>query len=173
MPRAIAVLAALCLTAAPALAAGRPAALRPAPSRQDAAGPVVLRPRPGTALDRTARRLAASDLQGEAALVLVGTAELGGPHSPPALFVQLQSAGLCGSAGCSTSAYVRDGRVWRKVLDSVSGPIRVDPARHGGMHDLIVHEKDRWVWNGRAYADTVPTPPVDLRHSRKRTRGRA
>jgi hypothetical protein len=166
--------------AAPALAApapGRPAPTSPRPAAS-APGEVALRAQPGTPLDRAARVLVAPDLRdarrgGGAPLVLIGSADLDGPHRPPALFVQLQSADLCGSAGCSTSVYVRDRSGWRKVLDSISGPIRVDRARHRGMHDLIVHGKDRWVWNGHAYADTVPTPPVDLHHSRKRTRDKA
>ena len=54
---------------------------------------------------------------------------------------------------------------WRRVLDSVSGPVRVSAQRHGGMADLVVGENDRWVWDGNAYADTVPAPPLDLRRS--------
>ena len=49
-------------------------------------------------------------------------AEMAGKEA--ALFVQLQSASLCGSAGCSTSVYLHRGGDWLKVLDSVSGPIR-------------------------------------------------
>ncbi len=36
-----------------------------------------------------------------------------------------------------------------RVLDSVSGPVKVSPTIHGGMHDLLVHGTDRWVWNGK------------------------
>ncbi len=144
-----------------------------------AVGPVVLSARPGSAEDLTARALtardvAASDSKSEPPLVLVGSARLAGPHAPAALFVQLQSADLCGSAGCSTSVYVNapggaapggEESGWRRVLDSVSGPIRVAAQHHLGMADLLVSGDDRWVWDGHAYADTVPAPAIDLRHS--------
>ncbi len=159
----------------------RPPVRRRAPVRHAAAAPaaapamqgraVALAPRPLTREDAVARQLTASDLrasdgQGETPLVLVGTAQLGTGRQQPALFVQLQSADLCGSAGCSTSVYLRQDGTWRKVLDSISGPIRVDARRHGGMADLVVGDDDRWVWNGSAYADTVAAPPIiDLRKS--------
>jgi hypothetical protein len=129
---------------------------------------------PDSPLDHSARQAAAEDLQsaeraGGAPLVLVGSAHLGGRAA--ALFVQIQSAQSCGSAGCSTSVYLPDRHGWRKVLDSVSGAILVDPTTHHGMHDLTVDGHDRWVWNGTAYVDTLPAPAVDLRHSRKKTAG--
>jgi hypothetical protein len=31
------------------------------------------------------------------------------------------------------------------------------------MHDLLVHGHDRWIWNGTAYADTLPVPDVKLK----------
>ena len=97
----------------------------------------------------------------------------GGPRpprraAPAALFVQVQSASFCGSAGCSTSVYVQHGAAWTKVMDSISGPIKMSPRVHRGMHDLLVHGHDRWVWNGHVYADTLPTPDIDLRHSVKK-----
>ncbi len=124
---------------------------------------VRLTAQPGSALESTARTLMAHDIHaarhaGEAPLVLVGSARLGA--GPAALFVQVQSASLCGSAGCSTSVYVKRGGGWAKVLDSVSGPIHVLPGTHRGMHDLLVHKKDRWVWNGTNYIDTLPVPPA-------------
>ena len=133
-------------------------------------GTVVLSARPGSAEDQTARALtardvAASDRKSEPPLVLVGSARLAGPRAPAALFVQLQSADLCGSAGCSTSVYVNAPGGWRRVLDSVSGPIRVDARSHAGMADLLVDGDDRWVWDGKAYVDTVPAPALDLRQS--------
>ena len=139
-----------------------------------ASGTGLLSARPGSAEDQTARALAArdvaaSDRKSEPPLVLVGRARLAGPRAPAALFVQLQSADLCGSAGCSTSVYVNaPGGApggWRRVLDSVSGPIRVDVRSHGGMADLLVDGDDRWVWDGQAYVDTVPAPALDLRQS--------
>ncbi len=130
--------------------------------------PVALVPQPGTAMDRTARELVGQELaeagqSGEKPLLLVAASRLGGPHDRPALFVQLQSARECGSAGCSTSVYRWDKGRWQKVLDAVSGPIAVDTASHGGMRDLIVHDTDRWIWNGHAYADANPAPQVDLK----------
>ncbi len=132
---------------------------------------VTLTQQPGSALEATARTLAAQDLtdatkHGETPLLLVGSAPLAsGPHrhAKSALFVQVQSASLCGSAGCSTSVYVGDRHGWRKVLDSISGPIKVDTKTHAGMHDLLVHTRDRWIWNGSSYVDTLPAPAVDLR----------
>jgi hypothetical protein len=35
------------------------------------------------------------------------------------------------------------------------------------MHDLLVHGGDRFVWTGTTYADTLPTPDIDLKHSTK------
>ncbi len=129
-------------------------------------GPVVLSAQSGTPLDTAARQLASRDIadsaaHGQQALVLIGSARLSTRRAvPAALFVQLQSAPLCGSAGCETSVYL-DGRgAWRKVLDSVSGPITVLPTEHGHMHDLLVGENDRWVWAGQAYRDTLSAPSL-------------
>lgn len=136
-----------------------------------AARTVALTQRPGSALEATARMLVAGDLKdaaahGDTPLLLVGSAPLAsGPHraARSALFVQVQSASLCGSAGCSTSVYVGERHGWRKVLDSISGTIKVDARSHDGMHDLLVHVHDRWIWNGTSYVDTLPAPTVDLR----------
>ena len=133
---------------------------------------VALTTQPGSALETTATQLVASDLKqsrsaGDPPVMLVGSARLSVKPAPAALFVQVQSADFCGSAGCSTSAYVRHGEGWTKVLDSISGPIKVSHRSHHGMYDLLVHGKDRWVWTGTAYADTLPVPAVDLLHSRK------
>ena len=130
-----------------------------------AASPVILTQQPGTALDGVARRLNAEDLAGaakrnERPVVLIGSAPLSARHGETALFVQVQSASLCGSAGCSTSVYLKRGENWDKVLDSVSGPIKVLAATQGGMHDLVVGDKDRWVWNGEGYRDTLPAEPI-------------
>ncbi len=148
----------LCLAAILLLAAS------PAPHK----GEVAMRPQPGTPLDATARELVKTDLQeagtaGETPLLLVAEAPLGGPKDRPAIFVQLQSARECGSAGCSTAIYLFRGKDWVRVLDSVSGPIRIDPGRHGGLHDLIVNNRSRWIWNGKAYVDTRPGPALNLK----------
>jgi hypothetical protein len=134
---------------------------------------VTLTTQPGSALEATAKQLVLSDLkqsssEGDPPVMLVGSARLSTrAAASAALFVQVQSASFCGSAGCSTSVYIKHGTGWKKVLDSISGPIKVSRASHGGMHDLLVHGKDRWVWRGDSYADTLPTPNVDLKHSTK------
>lgn len=138
------------------------------------ANPVILTQQPGTALDTAARQLNADDLAGarkrsETPVVLIGSAPLSTAHGDTALFVQLQSASLCGSAGCSTSVYLRHGGRWTKVLDSVSGPIKVLASSAGGMHDLMVGDKDRWTWNAGAYHDTLPAAPIgNLKNSVER-----
>ena len=138
-------------------------------------GRVRLAAQPGTPLEATARQLAAADVAdgGGGALLLIGSQRLGVVGAGPALFVQVQSDRACGSAGCSTSVYLPIGSGWQKVLDAVSGPVVVSPAQHRGMHDLVVGENDRWIWNGRVYADTQPAPQVDLRPRRAPTRTRS
>lgn len=132
-----------------------------------AAAPVPLSEQPGTELDRAARALVAQDLteaegQRERPLILVGSARLGRAQDQPALFVQLQSPRECGSAGCNTSVYLRQSGGWRKVLDSVSGPVTVADTRSRGMRDLLVGQ-ERYVWNGTRYVDVRPAPAVDVR----------
>jgi hypothetical protein len=132
---------------------------------------VALTTEPGSALETTAKQLVAGDLKqsagsGDTPVLLVGSAKLSA-HGARALFVQVQSAAFCGSSGCSTSVYVKRGGGWSKVMDSISGPIKVSPRSHHGMRDLLLHGGDRWVWNGSAYIDTLPTPDIDLRHSTK------
>ncbi len=168
MIRRLVVSLAVGLASLPPLPAG--AATRSAHHRHHAAAasanPVILTQQPGTALDAAARQLNAEDLagatkRGETPVVLIGSAPLAaGGHGEPALFVQLQSASLCGSAGCSTSVYLHHDGAWSKVLDSVSGPIKVLPGSAGGMHDLMVGDKDRWTWFGSAYHDTLPAAPI-------------
>ncbi|WP_408870099.1 hypothetical protein [Gluconacetobacter asukensis] len=151
-----------------ALAAPR----HPAAPAIDSGDPVILAQQPGGALDQAARTLNAADLaaatrKGDTPVVLVGSAPLSTHAGDTALFVQLQSANLCGSAGCATSVYLRrDRHDWVKVLDSVSGPIALSHHLHGGMRDLIVDSTDRWVWNGTTYRDTMPAAPdTGLRRS--------
>jgi hypothetical protein len=132
---------------------------------------VVLTTQPGSLLETIATQLSADDLKqsraaGDTPVLLVGSAHLATARSAQAaLFVQVQSAAFCGSAGCSTSVYLKRGGEWTKVLDSISGPIKISARVHGGMHDLLVHAHDRFVWNGSAYADTLPVPKVNL-HAR-------
>ena len=122
---------------------------------------VALTQQPGSGLEHQAAKLMASDIHAarkahETPLLLVGSAPIG--EGKTALFVQVQSAVLCGSAGCSTSVFLPSAHGWKRVLDSVSGPIEVGTAMHDGMHDLIVDARDRWVWAGQAYRDTLPVP---------------
>jgi hypothetical protein len=131
---------------------------------------VTLTTQPGSALETIAAQLSADDLKqsraaGDAPVLLVGSARLAAARSgSAALFVQVQSAAFCGSAGCSTSVYLKQGSGWTKVLDSISGPIKVSARMHGGMHDLLVHSHDRFVWNGKSYADTLPVPVMGAKH---------
>ena len=147
-------------------------AAAPAPAPVPATGtPIVLAARPGTPLDASARKLVATDL-GEARaarekpLVLTGSAMLGTASDHPAVFVQLQSARECGSAGCSTTAFLWQKGVWKRILDGVDGKLSVLPTKTRGMAD-IASEKTRYVWNGTEYHDPKGAPPVDLRPRRK------
>ena len=139
------------------------AALAAGPARVPL-GRVIMAPQPGSKLEAIAREVAAADVQdgGAGALLLIASQPLGTAGTGPALFVQVQSKRACGSAGCSVSIYLPGASGWTKVLDAV-GTITVEASQHGGMHDLIVDKGDRWEWNGRVYADTLPAPQVDLR----------
>ena len=133
--------------------------------------PVPLSPQPGTPLDAAARALVADDLADAARnndkpLVLVGAARLGTASDRPALFVQLQSARECGSAGCNTSVYLWRSGGYQRVLDGVGGQLAVAAAKHRGMADLVT-EGERYVWSGQDYRDTRPAPAVDLRPRRR------
>lgn len=147
------------------------------PDRPGPAGlPVVMTPQPGTALDRAARSLVASDLAearrgGDRPLLVIGSVRLGAASERPALFVQLQSPRQCGSRGCSTSAFAWIKGHWTKVLDDASGRIVLLPTRHGGMADLAANA-EHYAWNGTAYANTRPAPAVDLRPHAPRPRHR-
>jgi hypothetical protein len=129
--------------------------------------PVVLRAQPGTEADRIARQLMARELartvqSGETPNVLVSTARLGKSRDSDVLFIQIQSVRDCGSAGCDTVSFRHMNGKWVRILDTVSGTIRVATSRHKGMRDLIVQDMDRRVWDGEKYANTVPIPPSDL-----------
>ncbi len=158
----------LLLAAAPA----PPATIHrtPAPATEPRGSAVVLAARPGTALDAAARQLVAQDIAAgkqanEAPLVLTGSAPLGPASDRPALFVQLQSARECGSAGCSTTVYLWQRAAWQRVLDGVGGRLTVGTTRTRGMADLMT-EKGRYVWTGHAYEDPNPVPAIDLRPRR-------
>lgn len=120
---------------------------------------------PGTQADATARRLSADDLAAAKArrdtpLVLTGRAVLGGTQ--PALFVQLQSAQECGSAGCSTSVFSFERGRWQRVLDSATGRLTVSVKKTRGRNDII-SDDDHFVWNGTGYESLQPAPSINLR----------
>lgn len=132
---------------------------------------VVLAARPGTPLDAIARQLVAQDLgesrrANDSPLILTGSASLGSASDRPALFVQLQSARECGSAGCATTIYLWQRGAWKRVLDGVGGKLTVAAKRTRGMSDLITDDI-RYVWSGQEYRDSRPAPAsVDLRRRR-------
>jgi hypothetical protein len=120
--------------------------------------PVVLASRPGSSTDRLARQLMAQDLAsarryGQEPLVLVGTARLGPGRHDEVLFVQLQSASECGSAGCTTVTFRRSASGWARIVDTVSGTIQIAEARHRGMPDLIQGDGSHMIWDGAKYRD--------------------
>jgi hypothetical protein len=121
--------------------------------------PVVLRAQPGTATDRIARQLMARELaksvqSGDLPEVLVATARLGKSLDSDVLFIQIQSPRDCGSAGCDTVSFRHANRRWARILDTVSGTIRVAATQHRGMRDLVVRDTDRRIWDGEKYAGT-------------------
>lgn len=136
-----------------------------APARPSGGTLVPLQAQPGTPMDKAARALAADDLQDAAAhndkpLVLIGTAELGGERQ--ALFVQIQSARACGSAGCTTSVYTWTHGAWHRVLDGTTGRLAIAATKTRGMSDLLT-DSERYVWTGTSYRSTHPAPAIDLR----------
>ncbi|MFT9458904.1 MAG: hypothetical protein ABF611_05020 [Acetobacter orientalis] len=124
------------------------------------ADPVIMTNQPGSALEAEARTLNSDDMAAaarhhETPLLLIGSAPLSDGGKNIALFVQVQAASLCGSAGCSTDVYLKDGKGWTKILDAVSGPISLLPTKHEGLRDILVDTSDRWVWKNGAYQDTL------------------
>jgi hypothetical protein len=109
-----------------------------------------------------ARELAKSSQSGDAPAVLITTARLGKSHDSDVLFVQIQSPRDCGSAGCDTVSFRYVNSRWIRILDTVSGTVRIAATQHRGMRDLIVQDTDRRIWDGEKYADTLPTPPAGL-----------
>ena len=117
--------------------------------------PVELTARPGSEADRLARQLMARELErarahGEDPLVLVGMGRLN--DADELLFVQLQSPGECGSAGCNAVSFRYMGDRWIRVMDTVGGTtFRIAASHHRGMPDLIVEERNRLIWDGTKY----------------------
>lgn len=150
----LAAVLALTGTAAAKHSFGDPRVERAIPrlSTTDAA-PIELAARPGSEADRLARQLMAREIEraraaGEDPVVLVGMGRLN--DADELLFVQLQSPGECGSAGCSTVSFRYGGDRWIRVMDTVSGNVRIAHSRHRGMPDLIV-DGNRLVWDGAKY----------------------
>jgi hypothetical protein len=117
--------------------------------------PVELTVRPGSEADRLARQLMGRELErarahGEDPLVLVGMGRLN--DADELLFVQLQSPGECGSAGCNTVSFRFRGGRWIRIMDTVGGSaFRIAASHRRGMPDLIVEERNRWIWDGTKY----------------------
>lgn len=127
-----------------------------------AAGPVAMAPAPGTPADAVARAALAQDLaeaarSREKPLLLLGLAQLGRPNDRAALFVQLQSARECGSAGCGTSVLVWSPQGWRRVLDGAIGRVSVGSTRHNGYADLSAGT-EQYRWTGQSYQNARPVP---------------
>jgi hypothetical protein len=115
--------------------------------------PVELAAQPGSEADKLARQLMAGEIarahaEGADLLVLVGMGRLNDANE--LLFVQLQSPGECGSAGCSTVSFRYEGDRWIRIMDTVSGTVRIAQSGHRGMPDLIVNG-NRLAWDGTKY----------------------
>ena len=129
-------------------AAAKPSSLesripRPHPALTTTDGaPVALAASPGSEADRLARQLMARELErdrqhGENPLVLVGMGRFN--ETDEMQFVQLQSAGDCGSAGCNTIAFQFTRGRWVRVVDTV-GSGRIGASSHHGRPDVIVQD---------------------------------
>jgi hypothetical protein len=117
------------------------------------AAPIELAARSGSEADKLARQLMAREIERARAaredpVVLVGMGRLN--DADELLFVQLQSPGECGSAGCNTVSFRYERDRWIRVMDTVSGSIRIAQSRHRGMPDLTV-DGNRLVWDGAKY----------------------
>jgi hypothetical protein len=117
--------------------------------------PVELAASPGSEADRLARQLMAREMgraraDGENPLVLVGMGRLN--DTDELLFVQLQSRGECGSAGCNTVSFKHMDGGWVRIMDTVSGGVRIAQSRHRGMPDLII-DNSRLMWDGTKYQE--------------------
>ncbi len=122
-------------------------------------GKVILTPQHANSLSIIAYSLNNIDINfaiqhNEKPLVLIGSANLSSTQTPQiVLFTQLQSASLCGSGGCTTTAYLKHNHQWIKILDSVTGNILIKKSSHNGMHDLAVEDSRLWVWNKTIYRE--------------------
>lgn len=71
-----------------------------------------------------ARELERARAHGEDPLVLVGMGRLN--DADELLFVQLQSPGECGSAGCSTVSFRYTGDRWIKIMDTRNSHVEAE-----------------------------------------------
>lgn len=125
-----------------------------------AADPVIMTHQPGSALEAEVKKLsgeylAAAARHHETPLILIGSTPLSKDNKTIGLFVQVQAASLCGSAGCSTDVYMKHAGQWVKILDSVSSPISLLHTTHDGMRDILIDGSDRWIWRNGTYHDTL------------------
>ena len=97
-----------------------------------------------------AREMGRARADGENPLVLVGMGRLN--DTAELLFVQLQSRGECGSAGCNTVSFKHMDGGWVRIMDTVSGGVRIAQSRHRGMPDLII-DNSRLMWDGTKYQE--------------------
>ena len=42
---------------------------------------------------------------------------------------------------------------WVRIMDTVSGTVRIATSRHRGMPDLILQDGNHMVWDGMKYGD--------------------
>lgn len=125
---------------------------------------IFFSPQPGSILEGIARQLNQTDINfavknNEKPLILIGISNLSSTKTvKKVLFVELQSASLCGSGGCTTTAYTKLHGEWVNVLDSVTGDITVQTTAHDGMYDLLIGTSDVWVWNKNTYVASQRGP---------------
>jgi hypothetical protein len=117
--------------------------------------PVAMTSQPGSTVDALARQLMAREIEqsrasGVEPVVLVGTRRL--DSNAGLLFVEVQSANDCGSAGCSIVSFRHVKGQWVRVMDTVGGAVWIASPRHGGMPDLSV-DGNPYVWDGAQYRD--------------------
>jgi hypothetical protein len=117
--------------------------------------PMELEAVPGSLADQLARQLMAREIErakasGPEPVVLVAMARL--DDKDEMLFVQLQSPGECGSAGCSTVSFKNVNGRWIRTLDTTGGSLRISTNHHRGMPDLFV-DRNHMVWGGTSYEE--------------------
>ncbi|CAK7192873.1 hypothetical protein COMNV_01082 [Commensalibacter sp. Nvir] len=138
---------------------------------------IVFTTQPNHPLYQVALELSKHDLDfaeqhNDIPLILIGTANLTANNNiRQVLFIQLQSSSLCGSGGCTTTAYYKNNNKWIKILDSVTGNIEIQKKAHKTMHDLLVGNSI-WIWNGKSYQELQKEPKLkELKHSIQKHQG--